>query len=176
MCNYLQQQEAKVASHVSLITLKRRRSAIICNLKNNDNCHTDKTAYGIKRTNDAFVILHNASVFCSLAFWFLQPQRFLARVLLPGEKFTSEKTPIVGRVWNDTILKCRKQWLLTLHHFILLKSTSAIHYVIVCMYLPHLHTEQEWGSNTPSRKKKRRKAMPGKTPPFHAMYIHTLKH
>lgn len=62
-------------------------------------------AYDIKRSNDAFVILHNASAVCSLAFWFLELQQYLARVLLPGEKFTSENTPALKSVWNDTVLK-----------------------------------------------------------------------
>lgn len=55
-------------------------------------------AYDIKRSNDAFVILHNASAVCSLAFWFLELQQYLARVLLPGEKFTSENTPALKSV------------------------------------------------------------------------------
>lgn len=42
---------------------KGRCSAIICNLKNNNNCHLDKMAYDIRRSDNAFVILHNASVF-----------------------------------------------------------------------------------------------------------------
>lgn len=65
---------------------KRRCSAIICNFKNNNNCQLDKIVYDIKISNDAFVILQNASAFCSLAFWFLELQHCLDRGLLPWEK------------------------------------------------------------------------------------------
>lgn len=70
--------------NVFLTSLKKRKcSAIICNLKNNSNFQLDKMAYNIKRSNDAFVILHNGSAFCSLAFWFLELQHSLDRGLIP---------------------------------------------------------------------------------------------
>lgn len=99
-------------------------------------------AYDIKRSNDAFVILHNASAVCSLAFWFLELQQYLATVLLPGKKFTSENTQH-SKVFEMTqFSKAAAVTSVTLHHFVLQEYISAIHYIVVCIYLPHLHMEQ----------------------------------
>lgn len=157
---------------------KRKCSAIICNLKNNSNFQLDKMAYNIKRSNDAFVILHNGSAFCSLAFWFLELQHSLDRGLIPWEKnVTSETTPVLKSVWNDTILKCRKQWFLW-HSIIPSYWTQLCSTRQSCEYGSPSFTHGtgmrehyiQWGREGAEESLKKQDL------PLQAMYVFTLKH